>query len=110
VQIQQRAELVVLLLCGDCNLGPHTFCLDPPLARMPAGDWFDPHFLITVDRRASPDSRRIRIALPVRRQTESTDPAHTATCSDAETRVIDRTQRSAESRSEGRRRIQIDVR
>lgn len=29
-----------MLLCDGCNSGHHLFCLDPPLADVPAGDWY----------------------------------------------------------------------
>ena len=29
-----------LLLCEGCNDEYHTYCLDPPLRSVPAGDWF----------------------------------------------------------------------
>ena len=32
----------LLLLCDSCNLGHHTFCLDPPLYSVPEGEWFCP--------------------------------------------------------------------
>jgi len=31
-----------LLLCDECNVGYHLYCLDPPLERVPKGDWFCP--------------------------------------------------------------------
>ncbi|XP_062594501.1 PHD and RING finger domain-containing protein 1-like isoform X2 [Saccostrea cucullata] len=31
-----------LLLCDGCDLGYHCECLDPPLAEVPAGEWFCP--------------------------------------------------------------------
>jgi hypothetical protein len=40
----------VLLLCDYCNLGYHTFCLDPPLARVPDGDWFCPDCIQQVEQ------------------------------------------------------------
>ena len=33
-----RAEC--MLLCDGCDLGYHTYCLDPPLNGSPKGDWF----------------------------------------------------------------------
>ena len=32
-----------LLLCETCDRTAHCECLDPPLAEVPAGDWFCPH-------------------------------------------------------------------
>lgn len=32
----------ILLLCDECNAGYHKFCLNPPLARRPRGNWFCP--------------------------------------------------------------------
>ena len=32
----------VLLLCDGCDAAFHTHCLDPPLARVPDGDWLCP--------------------------------------------------------------------
>ena len=29
-----------MLLCDECNRGFHTFCLDPPLPRVPDSDWY----------------------------------------------------------------------
>jgi hypothetical protein len=29
-----------MLLCELCDLGFHTYCLDPPLADLPEGDWY----------------------------------------------------------------------
>jgi hypothetical protein len=29
-----------LLLCDGCNAGYHTFCLDPPLLKVPRGEWY----------------------------------------------------------------------
>jgi histone demethylase JARID1 len=29
-----------MILCDYCNGGYHTYCLDPPLAAVPTGDWF----------------------------------------------------------------------
>lgn len=31
-----------VLLCDKCDSEYHTFCLDPPLARIPAGNWYCP--------------------------------------------------------------------
>lgn len=31
-----------LLLCDTCESSYHTFCLNPPLRSVPAGDWFCP--------------------------------------------------------------------
>eukprot|EP00954_Amorphochlora_amoebiformis_P014988 1171883-Amorphochlora_amoeboformis.AAC.3 len=30
----------VLLLCDECDDAYHTYCLDPPLARVPAEQWY----------------------------------------------------------------------
>ena len=40
----------VLLLCDCCDLGFHTFCLDPPLTQVPPGDWFCPGCIDEVTR------------------------------------------------------------
>ncbi|CAJ0934744.1 unnamed protein product, partial [Mesorhabditis belari] len=32
----------MLLLCDNCDLGFHTFCLDPPLDEIPRGHWYCP--------------------------------------------------------------------
>ncbi|KAI8476217.1 MAG: hypothetical protein J3K34DRAFT_365128, partial [Monoraphidium minutum] len=32
----------LMLLCDACDAGWHTFCLDPPLAAVPEGDWACP--------------------------------------------------------------------
>lgn len=32
----------VLMMCDGCDDAWHTFCLDPPLKRVPKGDWFCP--------------------------------------------------------------------
>ena len=37
------------LLCDECNLGFHMFCLKPPLKEIPAGSWFCPKCLIKMD-------------------------------------------------------------
>ncbi|OEU22880.1 hypothetical protein FRACYDRAFT_165607, partial [Fragilariopsis cylindrus CCMP1102] len=29
-----------LLLCEGCETELHTYCLDPPLEKVPEGDWF----------------------------------------------------------------------
>ncbi|XP_012085354.1 methyl-CpG-binding domain-containing protein 9 isoform X2 [Jatropha curcas] len=31
-----------VLLCDKCDSGYHTYCLDPPLARIPEGNWYCP--------------------------------------------------------------------
>ena len=36
--VNKDEELV--LLCDGCNLGMHTYCLEPPLAVIPDGQWF----------------------------------------------------------------------
>ena len=36
-----------LLLCEACNDEYHTYCLDPPLRSVPAGDWFCGKFYST---------------------------------------------------------------
>ncbi|KAL0200154.1 hypothetical protein M9458_003341, partial [Cirrhinus mrigala] len=28
-----------LLLCDDCDISYHTYCLDPPLQNVPNGSW-----------------------------------------------------------------------
>ena len=33
----------VMLLCDICSRGWHTYCLQPPLVKPPAGDWICPH-------------------------------------------------------------------
>jgi hypothetical protein len=32
----------MMVLCDDCPRGFHTYCLSPPLQRIPSGDWFCP--------------------------------------------------------------------
>lgn len=32
----------ILLLCDNCNLGFHIYCMDPPLNSVPTEDWFCP--------------------------------------------------------------------
>ena len=29
-----------MLLCDRCNCGFHLYCLDPPLTKVPPGEWF----------------------------------------------------------------------
>ena len=36
-----------MLLCDGCDNSHHTFCLTPPLAEIPAGDWFCPNCVFT---------------------------------------------------------------
>ena len=31
-----------MLLCDKCDTGYHTFCLKPPLKRIPEGEWYCP--------------------------------------------------------------------
>ncbi|POM65591.1 Hypothetical protein PHPALM_18665 [Phytophthora palmivora] len=31
-----------IILCDDCNAEYHTFCLDPPLSKVPEGTWYCP--------------------------------------------------------------------
>ena len=31
-----------MILCDACDKGFHIYCLEPPLKRIPAGDWFCP--------------------------------------------------------------------
>ncbi|XP_044968121.1 LOW QUALITY PROTEIN: methyl-CpG-binding domain-containing protein 9-like [Hordeum vulgare subsp. vulgare] len=35
-----------VLLCDDCDSEYHTYCLEPPLARIPKGDWFCPSCML----------------------------------------------------------------
>ena len=35
-----KGDEAQMLLCDDCNKGFHTFCLQPPLSAIPAGDWW----------------------------------------------------------------------
>ena len=37
-----------LLLCDGCDASYHTFCLDPPLAFIPPGDWRCPSCVAQV--------------------------------------------------------------
>jgi len=54
----------LLLLCDACDMGWHTFCLDPPLATIPSGEWFCPNCTARDDhhgerrRRGRPPGRR----------------------------------------------------
>ena len=52
----------VLLLCDGwgCNAAIHTFCLTPPLARVPAGEWYCASCTSSTAR-AAPDSARAAV-------------------------------------------------
>lgn len=45
----EGGSLDKMLICDGCELGHHTFCLDPPLFHIPKGDWFCPKCLIAGD-------------------------------------------------------------
>ena len=47
--LQSRAH--DMLLCDGCDLGFHTFCLDPPLSAAPLASWYCPHCLPEQVRR-----------------------------------------------------------
>ena len=49
-----------MLLCDGCNLGMHTYCLDPPLTDIPDGQWFCEGCAdaIAAARKACPPSRK----------------------------------------------------
>ena len=50
----------LVLLCDGCNLGMHTYCLDPPLTDIPDGPWFCEGCAdaIAAARKACPPSRK----------------------------------------------------
>ncbi|KAK2707515.1 bromodomain adjacent to zinc finger domain protein 1A-like [Artemia franciscana] len=37
---RKKSDPEKLLICDNCNKGCHTYCLKPPLAKVPEGDWF----------------------------------------------------------------------
>ncbi|GJJ76629.1 [histone H3]-trimethyl-L-lysine4 demethylase [Entomortierella parvispora] len=45
----EGGSLDKMLICDGCELGHHTFCLDPPLYHIPKGDWYCPKCLIAGD-------------------------------------------------------------
>lgn len=48
-----------LLLCDNCDVEYHTYCLDPPLSEIPLGSWFCIHCKESgygVDTTISPDA------------------------------------------------------
>lgn len=52
-----------LLICDMCNDEYHTFCLDPPLTKVPSSDkWFCPSCQAAHEKRAARVSSRIRQA------------------------------------------------
>ena len=57
--VNKDEELV--LLCDGCNLGMHTYCLEPPLAAIPDGQWFckDCAAAIAAARKACPSRKRL---------------------------------------------------
>ncbi|XP_044479074.1 methyl-CpG-binding domain-containing protein 9-like [Mangifera indica] len=38
-----------VLLCDTCDAEYHTYCLDPPLARIPGGNWYCPSCVVSND-------------------------------------------------------------
>ncbi len=77
-----------ILLCDSCDCGYHMACLDPPLHRVPAGDWYCPDCGPTIlgpgpgssrnphvlDATPSPAARRDRSAASERRRILSGGP------------------------------------
>ncbi|XP_071685703.1 methyl-CpG-binding domain-containing protein 9 isoform X2 [Rutidosis leptorrhynchoides] len=46
-----------VLLCDKCDSEYHTYCLDPPLARIPDGNWYCPSCLSSSSQSVSQDER-----------------------------------------------------
>ncbi|WCJ38411.1 methyl-CPG-binding domain 9 [Euphorbia peplus] len=44
----------ICLLCDKCNSGYHIFCLDPPLSKIPEGDWYCPSCITKYTATISP--------------------------------------------------------
>lgn len=44
----------LLLMCEACDAGCHTYCCDPPLAAVPAEDWFCPTCAASAMQHSSP--------------------------------------------------------
>ncbi|KAF7044844.1 hypothetical protein CFC21_054019 [Triticum aestivum] len=40
----------IVLLCDGCDDEYHTYCLNPPLTRIPRGDWFCPSCMLKLER------------------------------------------------------------
>ena len=54
-----------VLLCDECDSEYHTYCLNPPLARIPQGDWFCPSCILKPKKKSrldqgAQDSKRQR--------------------------------------------------
>lgn len=64
----------VMLLCDWCNTGWHTYCLEPPLADVPEGDWLCPHCVkagVTTRQLQQARSTRAQPAAPDDRNPEA---------------------------------------
>jgi hypothetical protein len=58
-----------ILLCDRCDAEYHLYCLDPPLAKVPAGDWFCPTCVQAIE----PDraSEHMDLATPLQASTRA---------------------------------------
>jgi transposase InsO family protein len=50
----------VMLLCDICSRGWHTYCLQPPLVKPPAGDWICPHCIAAGIQVVPPELKKKR--------------------------------------------------
>ena len=48
------------LLCDNCNRGFHTFCLDPPLEKIPEGAWFCPKCLKLEEEKKKAEASKMK--------------------------------------------------
>jgi len=53
-----------ILLCDRCDAEYHLYCLDPPLAEVPAGDWFCPTCVQDIEATRAA-SRHLDLAAPL---------------------------------------------
>ena len=51
-----------MLLCDLCNAGYHLGCLRPPLASVPAGDWYCPACTEAAKKKAKAAKKKVEAA------------------------------------------------
>ncbi len=83
-----------MLLCDGCNLGMHTYCLDPPLTDIPDGQWFCEGCAdaIAAARKACPPSRKRPLLTPGERPPKASRGAGGPLCVDLQ--VVGRCERN----------------
>ncbi|WOK95214.1 methyl-CpG-binding domain-containing protein 9 [Canna indica] len=57
-----------VLLCDTCDSEYHTYCLNPPLARIPEGNWYCPSCIRIPSKKQDRDHRKLVTKLCVRRR------------------------------------------